>query len=142
MVIIHEGQIGNIYEIRGMQVMLDSDLAKLYGVETRILNQAVLRNKRRFPRDFIFSLTQKEFSSLTSQSVISKKGGRRHKPYVFTEHGILMLSSVLRSDIAASVNIQIMRSFAALRRSLVNYQQLKEKLDEEDRKVIGFDTSV
>jgi hypothetical protein len=74
--------------------------------------------------------------------VISKKGGRRHKPYVFTEHGILMLSSVLRSDIAASVNIQIMRSFAALRRSLVNYQQLKEKLDEEDRKVIGFDTSV
>jgi hypothetical protein len=90
----------------------------------------------------MFKLNKREFSSLRSQIVTSTLGGRQYKPYVFTEHGILMLSSVLRSDTAALVNIQIMRSFAALRRSLVNYQQLKEKLDEEDRKVIGFDTSV
>ncbi len=132
-VIIHKGQVGNIYEIRDQKVMLDSDLAILYGVETKVLNQAVARNKARFPGDFAFELTQKEFSALRSQFVTSK-GGRRYKPYVFTEHGILMLSSVLRSDKAVKVNIQIMRAFVVLRKTLLNYQELNEKLEKLESK--------
>lgn len=130
MVVIHKGQIGNIYEIRGVQVMLDADLAQLYGVKTKVLNQAVARNSDRFPQDFAFKFTQKELSHLKSQFVTSSWGGRRKLPTAFTEHGILMLSSVLRSNKAVEVNIQIMRSFISLRKSLVDYQQLKEKIEE------------
>ena len=101
-----------ILNIRGKQVMLDRDLARLYGVETRILNQAVKRNIERFPEKFRFQLTKEEYVSLRSQFVTSKgKGGRRYMPYVFTEQGIAMLSAVLRSDIAIQVSIKIMDSF-------------------------------
>jgi hypothetical protein len=105
-----------IYEVRGMKVMLDSDLAKLYQVETRDLNKAVFRNIKRFPLDFMFELTKEEFENLMFQNGTSSWGGRRKLPKVFTEQGIAMLSSVLRSDIAIEVNISIMRTFVALRK--------------------------
>ena len=106
-----------IYTIRGHRVMLDSDLAELYGVETRTLNQAVKRNIERFPEDFMFQLMNDEADSLRSQIVISKKGkgGRRYQPLVFTESGVAMLSSVLNSSRAIQVNIMIMRAFIKLR---------------------------
>ncbi|MDR1168702.1 MAG: ORF6N domain-containing protein [Heliobacteriaceae bacterium] len=106
-----------IYEIRGHKVMLDSDLATLYGVTTFNLNKAVKRNIKRFPDDFMFQLTKDEWDALIFQNGISKhkRGGRRFMPYAFTEHGVAMLSSVLNSEQAINVNIQIMRSFAKLR---------------------------
>ena len=111
-------QIQNlIYEIRGIKVMLDSDLAKLYGVETFNLNKAVKRNIERFPKDFMFQLTKEEYESLIFQNGISKsqRGGRRFMPYVFTEQGVAMLSSVLNSEQAIAINIQIMRTFVQLK---------------------------
>ena len=108
----------NIYLIRGQKVMLDSDLAKLYGVETFNLNKAVKRNISRFPQDFMFQLTKEEADSLRFQIGLSKaegRGGRRYLPYAFTEQGVAMLSSVLRSDRAVQVNIAIMRAFVKLR---------------------------
>ena len=108
-----------IYLMRGMKVMLDRDLAELYDVETRTLVQAIKRNKQRFPPDFMFQLSKDEFDSLRSQIVISKgRGGRRYPPYAFTEQGVAMLSSVLNSDRAIQVNIQIMRAFTKLREML------------------------
>ena len=104
-----------IFEIRGQRVMLDFDLAELYEVETRALNQAVKRNIKRFPSDFMFQLTNKEFDNLMSQSVISSWGGTRKLPFAFTEHGVTMLASVLRSERAIELNIQIVRAFIALR---------------------------
>lgn len=111
-----------IYEIRGRQVMLDKDLAELYGVEVRTLNQAVKRNATRFPEDFMFQLNKEEFDFLRSQFVTLKRGRGEHSkylPYVFTEQGVAMLSSVLRSDTAIEVNIRIMRTFVAVRQYLV-----------------------
>lgn len=105
-----------IYTVRGVKVMLDSDLAFLYGVPTGVLNQAVKRNIMRFPEEFMFQLTQEEWQNLISQFVISSWGGRRKLPYVFTEHGVTMLSSVLNSPRAIQINIQIIRAFIALRR--------------------------
>lgn len=105
-----------IYEIREQKVMLDFDLAALYQVETRVLNQAVKRNMKRFPSDFMFQLTSDEWAILKSQFVISSWGGVRKLPYAFTEQGVAMLSSVLNSDIAIEVNIAIMRTFIAVRR--------------------------
>ena len=107
-----------IHLIRGQRVMLDSDLAKLYGVPTFRLNEQVSRNRKRFPVDFAFQLTTKEFGALISQIAISKigRGGRRTPPWVFTEHGVAMLSSVLNSETAIEANIQIMRAFTRLRR--------------------------
>lgn len=99
-----------IYFLREQKVMIDTDLAELYGVETRILNQAVNRNKERFPEDFMFQLNKTEWDDLKSQIVISSHGGRRTLPYAFTEHGVLMLSSVLNSLKAIQVNIQVMRN--------------------------------
>lgn len=106
-----------IYTIRGQRVMLDSDLAKLYGVEARVLNQAVRRNLRRFPLDFMFQLTGDEFRLLKSQTVTSKQGsgGKQKQPLVFTENGVAMLSGLLSSDRAIEVNIAIMRTFTRLR---------------------------
>lgn len=101
-----------IYEIRGQKVMLDFDLAELYQVETRVLNQSVKRNLKRFPSDFMFQLTADEWEILKSQFVISSWGGTRKLPYAFTEQGLAMLSGVLNSDIAIQVNINIMRAFA------------------------------
>jgi phage regulator Rha-like protein len=105
-----------IYEIRGHKVMLDSDLAELYGIESRVLNQTVKRNINRFPNDFMFQLTDSEWNRLRSQFVISNaKGGRRYLPYAFTEQGVSMLSSVLNSDKAIEINIAIMRIFVKIR---------------------------
>ena len=109
-----------IYEIRGQKVMLDFDLAALYQVETRVLNQAVKRNIKRFPSDFMFQLTSDEWAILKSQFVISSWGGTRKLPFAFTEQGLAMLSGVLNSDIAIQVNINIMRAFVAVRQMLVN----------------------
>lgn len=108
-----------IYEVRGRQVMLDKDLAELYGVETKVLNQAVKRNAKRFPDDFMFQLKNEEWEILRSQFVTSSWGGIRYLPYAFTEQGVAMLSSVLRSDTAIEVNIRIMRTFVAVRQYLV-----------------------
>lgn len=107
-----------IYSIRNQKVMFDRDRAELYAVETRILVQAVKRNINRFPDDFMFQLSKNEFDSLRSQFVISKKGGRTYLPYAFTENGVAMLSSVLNSERAINVNIQIMRVFTRLRNML------------------------
>ncbi len=109
-----------IYTLRGMQVMLDEDLAKLYKVKTKRLNEQVQRNIERFPREFMFKLTYSECDSLRSQSETSKKskGGRRYLPYVFTEQGVAMLSGVLKSDTAVKISIQIMSTFVAMRQFL------------------------
>ena len=109
-----------IYEIREQKVMLDFDLAALYQVETRVLNQAVKRNMKRFPSDFMFQLTSDEWAILKSQFVISSWGGTRKLPFAFTEQGLAMLSGVLNSDIAIQVNINIMRAFVAVRHMLAN----------------------
>ena len=111
-----------IYEVRGQKVMLDSDLAALYGVMAKVLNQAVKRNLRRFPQEFMFQLTNDEWNNLRSHIVTSSKGhgGRRYNPYVFTEHGILMLSSVLNSDRAIDTNIEIMKVFVQIRQYMLS----------------------
>ncbi|MBQ8265830.1 MAG: ORF6N domain-containing protein [Bacteroides sp.] len=117
-----------IYEIRGKQVMLDFDLALLYGVETKVLKQGVKRNIRRFPVDFMFELTQEEFNSLRSQFVTSnKRGGIRYMPFAFTEQGVAMLSSILKSETAIEINISIIRAFVAVRQYLsMASNQIKE----------------
>lgn len=120
--------------IRGKKVMLDRDLARLYGVETFNLNKAVKRNLERFPEDFMFQLTQKEHKNLIFQSGISSWGGTRKSPYVFTEQGVAMLSSVLRSKRAISVNVAIMRAFVKLREVLLTHKELAKKLEELERK--------
>ena len=125
-----------IYLIHGHKVMLDTDLAELYDVETRILVRNVKRNIDRFPKDFMFQLTKKEDEVLRSQIGISKKGwgGRRYAPYVFTEQGVAMLSSVLRSERAVAVNIEIMRAFVKLREMLSSHKELARKLTEMESK--------
>lgn len=126
-----------IYLIRGRKVMLDSDLAELYGVETFNLNKSVKRNIDRFPSDFMFQLNADETTSLTFQIGISKpsgRGGRRHLPYVFTEQGIAMLSSVLRSKRAVQVNISIMRTFVKLREMISSNKDLARKLEDLEKK--------
>jgi hypothetical protein len=125
----------SILLIRGQRVMLSTDLAELYQVEPRVLVQAVKRNITRFPQDFMFQLTEEEYSNLKSQIVISSWGGlRRAKPYAFTEQGVAMLSSVLRSKRAIQVNIEIMRAFVRLRRMLASHADLARKLDELEKK--------
>ena len=119
-----------IYVVRGCQVMLDADLAALYGIETRVLNQAVSRNHERFPEDFMFRLSNEEWNHLKSQQVTSSQwGGRRYAPRAFTESGIAMLSSVLRSDTAIQVNIQIIRTFVQLRHMLAHYEKIWQKIE-------------
>jgi hypothetical protein len=119
-----------IVVVRGLRVLLDADLARLYKVTTAALNQAVKRNATRFPSDFAFRLTQQEFTDLMSQNVTSKagRGGPRKLPWVFTEHGVAMLSSVLRSREAARVNVEIMRAFVRLRRLLATPGELVEQI--------------
>jgi hypothetical protein len=125
----------SILLIRGHKVMLSTDLAELYQVEARVLVQAVKRNIARFPQDFMFQLTEEEFSNLKSQIVISSWGGlRRAAPYAFTEQGVAMLSSVLRSKRAIQANIEIMRTFVRLRRILASHADLARKLDSLERK--------
>lgn len=118
-----------IHCVRGEQVMLDSDLARLYGVETKVFNQAVKRNEQRFPERFRFRLTDDEYDSLRSQAVTSKsRGGRRYLPYAFTEQGVAMLSAVLHSETAIATSIKIMDGFVAMRRFLVHNAFLSERL--------------
>lgn len=124
-----------IHSIRGERVMLDADLAGLYGVETKVLLQAVKRNLERFPADFMFQLTKQEFNDLRSQIVTSRWGGRRYPPYAFSEHGVAMLSSVLRSPKAIAVNIEIVRAFVRLRKLACSNHEIAQKLDELDRRV-------
>ena len=122
-----------IYEIRGQKVILDFDLAELYQSDTRSLNQAVKRNIKRFPLDFMFQLTTDEWSVLMSQFVTSSWGGTRKRPFAFTEQGVAMLSGLLKSDIAIEVNISIMRAFIAMRQYLLNsspqLKELKERIE-------------
>lgn len=121
--------------LRHQKVMLDSDLAALYEVDTRTLNQAVKRNMDRFPSDFMFQLTKDEYDSLRSQNVTLKRGQhRKYRPYVFTEQGVAMLSSVLRSDRAVQVNVEIMRAFVRLRQLLSSNEELARKLKELEEK--------
>ena len=119
-----------IYEIRGYKVMIDSDLAKLYGVQTFNLNKAVKRNIQRFPADFMFQLTKDEYKSLIFQNGISKvgRGGRRFMPYAFTEQGVAMLSTVLNSEQAIAVNIQIMRTFVQIKKFALENKELSRRL--------------
>ncbi len=119
----------SIHTVRGQRVMLDEDLAKLYGVPTKAFNQAVKRNQDRFPEDFRLQLTAEEVAALRSQSVTSKgKGGRRYLPWAFTQEGIAMLSSVLSSPRAVSVNIEIMRAFVRMRRALTTHAEVLRRL--------------
>jgi hypothetical protein len=120
--------------IRGHKVMLDADLAALYEVETRVLVQAVKRNLARFPEDFMLQLTPAEWENLRSQIVTSSWGGRRYPPYAFTEQGVAMLSSVLRSERAIQVNIAVVRTFVRLRQLLSSHKDLARKLTELERK--------
>jgi hypothetical protein len=132
--------MNKIYLIRNQKVMLDSDLAELYLVETKVLNQQVKRNLKRFPDDFMFQLTEQEFDHLKSQFVTSSWGGKRKLPYVFTEQGVAMLSGILNSDLAIAVNIQIMRIFTRIRQMLadntdlcLDIEKIKNKLDNQDK---------
>jgi hypothetical protein len=133
-----------IHVVRGQRVIMDSELARLYGVATSALNQAVNRNLDRFPDDFAFVLTQQEFTNLISQVVISSSahGGRRKLPMVFTEHGVAMLSSVLRSPTAVRVNIEIIRTFVKLRRLLATPGELVEQLKNLADTVQGHDQHI
>jgi len=131
-----------IFILRGKKVMLDKDLAVLYGVSTRVLNQAVKRNAWRFPEDFMFRLTKAEHEILRSQFVTSSWGGRRYLPLVFTEPGVAMLSSVLNSEIAIKVNIQIIRTFIKLREAVLIHRDLEDKLKELERKSERHDTDI
>jgi hypothetical protein len=124
-----------IFLIRGQKVMLDRDLAELYGVETRRLNEQVKRNNERFPEDFMFQLTNEEYRNLISQNATSSWGGRRNAPYVFTEHGVLMLSSVLTSKRAIAVNIRIMRVYSRIKEMLLTHKDILLKVEEIEKKV-------
>ena len=119
-----------IFTIRGIQVMLDTDLAELYGVSTRRLNEQVRRNIERFPDDFMFELTIEEFDNLRSQIVTSSYGGTRYMPFAFTEQGVAMLSSVLNSKKAIEVNIAIMRTFVVLRNSILSLEEITNRVSE------------
>jgi len=123
----------SIHEIRGKRVILDYELAKMYEVETRVLKQAVRRNIDRFPEDFMFELTEVEMKNLTSQFVMSSWGGTRHGIFAFTEQGIAMLSSVLKSKLAIQINISIMRAFVMMRQWSLTYHELAERLEELER---------
>lgn len=130
--------------IRGHKVIMDATLAELYGVPTKVLLQAIRRNRRRFPADFMFTLTAVEWTGLRSQIVTSKpgRGGRRYAPLVFTEQGVAMLSSVLNSDRAIDVNIAIMRAFVQLRQLLSTQRALAAKLAQLERKLEGHDEAI
>ena len=133
----------SIRYLRGEKVLLDSDLAQLYGVTTGNLNKAVNRNRDRFPSDFMFRLTTEEAEHLIFQIGISKgRGGRRHRPYAFTEQGVAMLSSILNSETAVKVNVAIMRAFVRLRQTLETNRELARKFSELERRVGKHDEEI
>lgn len=131
-----------ILPVRGRKVMLDRDLAEMYGVKTKVLLQSVKRNAKRFPEDFMYQLTKQEVAILRSQDVTSRWGGRRYLPYVFTEQGVAMLSTVLNSERAIQVNIAIMRAFVKLRELLLTHKELAQKLEELERKYQLHETDI
>jgi len=132
-----------IYLVRGQRVMLDSDLAQVYEVSTKQLNQQMKRNRSRFPRDFAFELTAKEFTSLRSQFVTSKtRGGRRYLPWVFTEHGALMLASVLNSEVAIQASVRVVRAFVRLREMVAENAQLAGQLNELEQRLDSHDEAI
>jgi hypothetical protein len=143
-----------IHLIRGQKVMLDSDLAEIYGIPTHRLNEQVRRNLSRFPEDFAFQLTRQEFANLISQIAISSSGrrrtsigahqhgGRRKLPYVFTEHGAIMLASVLNSPVAVEASVRVVRAFVRLREILASNRELAQKLAELERKFEGHDDAI
>jgi len=143
-VIPDEVVINKIYLIREHKVMLDSDLAELYGVPTKRLNEQVKRNINRFPEDFMFQLNEKEWESLRSQFATSKisRGGRTYLPNVFTEHGVLMLSSVLNSEQAIQVNIQIMRIYTKIRKLLVGHKDVFVRVEQVEKQMIKQDQKI
>ncbi len=136
--------IEKVHVIRGLKVMLDRDLAEMYGVEVRTLNQAVKRKLQRFPADFMFQLTEEEWDFLISQIVISKKGrgGTRFLPYAFTEQGVAMLSSVLNSDTAVDVNIQIIRVFTKMKQLLYDNKDLWNKIEKIEQHLVKHDEEI
>jgi hypothetical protein len=137
-VLVAEQKILNrIYVIRGQKVMIDEDLAAMYGVETRRLNEQVKRNIKRFPMDFMFALTLKEYENLKSQNATSSWGGRRKLPNAFTEQGVAMLSSILNSDIAIEVNIRIIRVFTKLREYALTHKEILVQLAKLEKEVKG-----
>jgi hypothetical protein len=142
LIVPEEVIMGKIYLIRIHKVMLDNDLAGLYAVETKRLNEQVKRNIERFPEDFMFQLTTREFKNLKSQFATSSWGGRRKLPYAFTEHGVLMLSSILNSDRAIKVNIQIMRIFTRIRHLLVVNKDIFLRLEKIEQTLSGHDEKI
>lgn len=131
-----------ILTMRGLKVMLDADLAELYGVETGALNRAIKRNIERFPEDFMFQLTSEEFANLKCQIGISSWGGRRKLPYVFTEHGAIMAASVLNSSRAVEVSVHVVRAFVHLRELVSSHKELAQKLNQLERKVGAHDKAI
>jgi hypothetical protein len=141
--LLTEETISNkIYFIRNQKVMLASDLAMLYDVETKRINEQVKRNSSRFPEDFMFQLTESEFENLKSQIATSSWGGSRTLPFAFTEHGILMLSSVLKSDKAIQTNIQIMRIFTKVRQMLLDTTEIKVDILQIQKKLENHDKNI
>jgi len=137
--------MNKIYMIRGQKVMLDRDLAELYGVETKVLNQAVKRNSGRFPGDFMFQLTKSEWEFLRSQIVTLETGRGKYPKYVptvFTEQGVAMLSSVLKSETAIRVNIQIIRIFTRMREMIMNHKDILLQLEKIEKKLAGHDDDI
>ncbi|MEO7048826.1 MAG: ORF6N domain-containing protein [Ferruginibacter sp.] len=129
--------LNRIYVVRGQKIMIDEDLAEMYSVETRRLNEQVKRNIKRFPKDFMFALTQKEFDNLKSQNATSSWGGRRKLPNAFTEQGVAMLSSILNSDTAIEVNIRIIRVFTRLREYALTHNEILLQLGKLEKEVKG-----
>ena len=136
--------MSKIYRIRGKKVMIDRDLAELYGVETKVLKQTVKRNKKRFPSDFMFQMSKKELQHWRSQFVTSKSDimGLRYPPFCFTEHGVLMLASVLNSDRAITINIQIVRVFTKMREMLLTDKDILLKLERMQHKLAEHDNTI
>jgi len=141
-VIADEIIISKIYYIRGQKVMIDKDLAELYNVTTGRLNEQVKRNIDRFPEDFSFQLSEQEFENLKSQFAISSWGGRRTPPFAFTEHGVLMLSGVLNSEIAIKTNIQIIRIFTKMREMLLTHKDILLKLEVMEKTLTSHDKNI
>jgi hypothetical protein len=140
-----EAVISKIYYIRQQKVMLDRDLAELYGVETKVLKQAVRRNAGRFPEDFMFEMSREELETWRSQNVTSNLGDRkglRYAPFCFTEQGVTMLSCILNSERAIAVNIQIIRIFARLRAMVLTHKDILLKLEQLERKVTAHDEDI
>jgi hypothetical protein len=142
LIIADEIIVDKIYLVRGRRVMLDEDLAQLYRVETRRLNEQVKRNMDRFPEDFMFQLTIDEFENLISQNATSSWGGRRKLPYAFTEQGVAMLSGVLNSKIAVQVHIQIIRVFAKMKEMLLIHKDILLQLEKIETKLSGHDKDI